>query len=187
MLLVWQMTTLEQKVNQMKILTHFIAAIMTLFVMSTAAQAEDFDISSHGDWKVKLYMGSNDTASCDLYTIVDDVQLTLEFWSDSDVSLVLHLFGNELEPVPSNIDLHFKIDRASPFSFTSARNHGQYITFTHNSTSTIWGNLLKEMSSGQRLYFLDQNRKPMSPSFSLRGTSRAIADWKECIKRLSHV
>jgi len=183
MLLVWQITTLEQKVNQMKILTHFIAAIMTLFVMGTAAQAEDFDISSHGDWKVKLYMGEK-SASCDLVTKVNNVQLNIEFWDDDSVSLVLHLFNNELEPVPSQVNLRFQIDRESPFKLNSARNYGSYILFSHASSSPVWGNLLKEMSSGQRLYFLDPNGKAYDPSFSLRGTSRAIADWKQCIKRL---
>jgi len=183
MLLVWQITTLEQKVNQMNTISQLIAVIMTLFVIGTAAQAETFDLSSHGNWQVKLYMGDNSN-SCDLVTKVDNVQLNLEYWTDNSVSLVLHLFNNELEPVPSDITLRFRIDRKSPFKMSNARNYGNYILFSHDASSTVWGNLIKELSSGQRLYFINSDGKAFDPSFSLRGSTRAIADWKQCIKRL---
>jgi len=163
------------------------SVIMALFVINTAAQADTFQISSHGDWKVQLYMGENNNTSCDIYTSVDDVKLAVEFWNDQEVHLVLYRYSNEIEPVPSDITLTFNIDQASPFTFRRASNYGGYIRFAHDASNAIWGNLLKEMSSGQRLYFLDKNNKRLTPSFSLRGTSQAIADWKQCIKRLGQV
>ncbi len=162
------------------------AALLMLPLIPTMAASEFTTLAAYSDWEVEVYTSDNSNDhSCNLVTYSDGVMFRIEYWDDKNVAINIQILDvEETDPFPWRFTLHMKVDNNSPFNFKNASNDGRTMLFVMNGTDRLWPILFDEMSQGNRIYVAYPDGTVVQPGFSLAGSSRAIEEWKGCVRKL---
>lgn len=163
------------------------AATASLIAISLVkpVKAETYPVSTYGDWRVSIYVGNNDNdkMSCDMITVNDPLSVYFEYWKGDTVRLVVFMEGLEENPFPQEVDLSLQVDDGEVYNFNKAHFLGNRFEFSSGAYSPFWGHLFRDIAAGNQLWLTEWSEKARV-GFSLKGSSAAYRDWKDCILKL---
>lgn len=165
----------------MRKLTAFVTALFTSF-SSTATANEYTELASSSNWKVLLWIGEDNDMTCDLTISYTDIKLSIDFWSDGNITQNVYIFGNDKVPSRST-DYTVRFGSGSPIVFRQANDDNQHISWTQDPSAGNWTRIIKGLSSGEIMYVLIPTQDQIY-SIDTYGANELMEPWADCIEKL---